>query len=142
MNEIEVYITLFTSSFISSTILPGHSEITLTAFIFLNKFSIINLILIASLGNILGSIANWYLGKKISTYKDKKWFLSFNDGKMRSYNSIILTCPFPQLKKLSKKFIKNPFIKKTLKMDANITVMIAIKKRKKSTSIFLFNNKI
>ena len=75
-------------------------------------------------------------------YKDKKWFLSFNDGKMRSYNSIILTCPFPQLKKLSKKFIKNPFIKKTLKMDANITVMIAIKKRKKSPSSFLFNDTI
>ena len=75
-------------------------------------------------------------------YIDKKWFLSFNDGRVRSYNSIILTCPFPQLKKLSKKFIKNPFIKKTLKMDANITVMIAIKKRKRSPSSFLFNDTI
>ena len=61
---------------------------------------------------------------------------------MRSYNSILLTCPFQQLKKLSKKFIKNPFIKKTLKMDANITVMIAIKKRTKSSSSFLFNDTI
>ena len=39
MNETEVYITLFTSSFVSSTVLPGHSELTLTAFIYLNKFS-------------------------------------------------------------------------------------------------------
>ena len=62
MNETEVYITLFTSSFISSTILPGHSELTLTAFIYLNKFSTTNLILVASLGNILGSVLNWYLG--------------------------------------------------------------------------------
>ena len=75
-------------------------------------------------------------------YKDKKWFLSFNDGRIRSYGNIILTCPFPQLRKLSKKFIKNPFIKKNLKMDANITVMIAIKKRKKTSSSFLFNDTI
>ena len=74
MNEIEVYITLFISSFISSTILPGHSEITLTAFIFLNKYPIINLIFIASLGNILGSILNWYLGFHFVKFKEKKWF--------------------------------------------------------------------
>ena len=74
MNEIEVFITLFISSFISSTILPGHSEITLTTFIFLNKYNIINLIFIASLGNILGSILNWYLGFHFVKFKEKKWF--------------------------------------------------------------------
>ena len=74
MNEFEVYITLFVSSFISSTILPGHSELTLTGFIFLNKFSVFNLILIASLGNILGSILNWYLGFYLIKFKKKKWF--------------------------------------------------------------------
>ena len=74
MNEIEVFITLFLSSFISSTILPGHSEITLTTFIFLNKYNIINLIFIASLGNIFGSILNWYLGFHFVKFKEKKWF--------------------------------------------------------------------
>ena len=74
MNEIEAFITLFISSFISSTILPGYSEITLTSFIFLNKFNIINLIFIASLGNILGSILNWYLGFHFVKFKEKKWF--------------------------------------------------------------------
>ena len=38
------------------------------------SFLTLNLLLVASLGNILGSIVNWYLGRKISTYKDKKWF--------------------------------------------------------------------
>ena len=74
MNELEVYITLFVSSFISSTILPGHSELILTAFIFLKKFSVINLIFIASFGNILGSILNWYLGFYFIKFKEKKWF--------------------------------------------------------------------
>ena len=30
--------------------------------------------LVASFGNIFGSSVNWYLGKKILIFKDKKWF--------------------------------------------------------------------
>ena len=75
-------------------------------------------------------------------YKNKLWFLLFTDGKIRTYKGVILTCPFPQLKKLSEKFINNRFIKRKLKMDANITVMIAIKKNKKSPSSFLFDDPV
>ena len=75
-------------------------------------------------------------------YKDKLWFLLFTDGKIKTYKGVILTCPFPQLKKLSEKFINNTFIKRKLKMDANITVMIAIKKNKKSPSSFLFDDPV
>ena len=75
-------------------------------------------------------------------YKNKLWFLLFTDGKIRTYKGVILTCPFPQLKKLSEKFINNTFIKSELKMDANITVMIAIKKNKKSPSSFLFDDPV
>ena len=75
-------------------------------------------------------------------YKNKLWFLLFTDGKIRTYKRVILTCPFPQLKKLSEKFINNKFIKRKLKMDANITVMIAIKKNKKSPSSFLFDDPV
>ena len=75
-------------------------------------------------------------------YKNKLWFLLFTDGKIRTYKGVILTCPFPQLKKLSEKFINNAFIKRKLKMDANITVMIAIKKNEKSPSSFLFDDPV
>ena len=75
-------------------------------------------------------------------YKNKLWFLLFTDGKIRTYKGVILTCPFPQLKKLSEKFINNTFIKRKLKMDANITVMIAIKKNKESPSSFLFDDPV
>jgi len=75
-------------------------------------------------------------------YKNKLWFLLFTDGKIRTYKGVILTCPFPQLKKLSEKFINNTFIKRKLKMDANITVMISIKKNKKSPSSFLFDDPV
>ena len=75
-------------------------------------------------------------------YKNKKWYLCFDDGKIRSFKNLILTCPFPQLKKLSKKFINNSFLDKSIKMDANITTMIAIKKNKKSNSSYLFDDPI
>ena len=75
-------------------------------------------------------------------YKNKLWCLLFTDGKIRTYKGVILTCPFPQLKKLSEKFMNNTFIKRKLKMDANITVMIAIKKNKKSPSSFLFDDPV
>ena len=81
MNKTEVYITLFISSFISSTILPGHSELTLTAFIYSNKFPVLTLVLVASLGNILGSVLNWYLGFYFIKFKEKKWF-PINDSQL------------------------------------------------------------
>ena len=79
--------------------------------------------------------------KKID-YKKDKWILTFADGKKRIYEKIILTCPFPQLSKLAKKFIQSSFIKKKIKMDANITVMIAIKKTNKNISSYFFNDKV
>ena len=74
MNSLEAYSSLFISSFLSSTILPGHSEITLTTFILLEKYSQFSLIFIASLGNIFGSIINWYIGLYITKFVDRNWF--------------------------------------------------------------------
>ena len=79
--------------------------------------------------------------KKIN-FQSRKWNLIFNDGKIRNYENLILTCPFPQLKKLSKKYIKNSFIKEKVKMDANITILIEIKKTNLGYSSFLFNDRI
>ena len=41
-----------------------------------------------------------------------------------------------------KKFIKAPFIKTKVKMDANITVMLVIKKTSKNVSSYLFDDEI
>ena len=79
--------------------------------------------------------------KKID-YKQKKWILTFADGQKKIYEKLILTCPFPQLLKLSKKYIKSPFINKKIKMDANITAMIVIKKTNNNISSYFFNDKI
>ena len=79
--------------------------------------------------------------KKIN-FQNRKWNLIFNDGEIKNYENLILTCPFPQLKKLSKKYIKNSFMKEKIKMDANITILIEIKKTNIGYSSFLFNDRI
>jgi len=78
---------------------------------------------------------------KISN-KKKVWELDFSDGTKKFYKSLILTCPFPQLRKLSKKYIKHSFINKKVKMDANITVMLVTKKTRPNISSYFFSDKI
>ena len=78
---------------------------------------------------------------KIS-YKNKAWELDFSDGTKKFYKSLILTCPFPQLKKLSKKYIKHSFINKKVKMDSNITIMLATKRMRPNISSYFFSDQI
>jgi len=59
---------------LAATILPLSSEIVLTTMLLTNLFEKNILLVIASSGNILGSIFNWYLGKKIMIFQDRKWF--------------------------------------------------------------------
>ena len=68
------YLKLFIISFLAATILPLSSEIVLTTMLLTNLFEKNLLLIIASFGNILGSVLNWYLGGKIMIFQDRKWF--------------------------------------------------------------------
>ena len=68
------YFILFISAFGAATLLPLQSEAVLIGLLLDSKYSAFALICIASLGNILGSCVNWYLGFKIEQFKNKKWF--------------------------------------------------------------------
>ena len=68
------YFQLFIISFLAATILPLSSELVLSTMLLTNSFDKFLLLVVASFGNILGSSVNWYLGKKILIFKDKKWF--------------------------------------------------------------------
>ena len=68
------YFQLFIISFLAATILPLSSELVLSTMLLTDSFDKYLLLVIASFGNILGSSVNWYLGKKILIFKDKKWF--------------------------------------------------------------------
>lgn len=68
------YFLLFLSAFGAATLLPLQSEAVLIALFAQEKYSVVVLILVASLGNVLGSCVNWYLGLKIEQFKTRKWF--------------------------------------------------------------------
>ena len=68
------YLLLFISAFGAATLLPLQSEAVLLGLLANGCYSAVVLIAVASLGNILGSCVNWYLGLQIEHYKHKKWF--------------------------------------------------------------------
>ena len=68
------YLVLFFAAFGAATLLPLQSEAVLVALLLQAQHASVLLILVASLGNILGSCVNWYLGLKIERFKAKKWF--------------------------------------------------------------------
>lgn len=65
---------LFISAFGAATLLPLQSEAVLLGLLVQSEHAGFLLIAVASLGNILGSCVNWYLGLKIEKFKNKKWF--------------------------------------------------------------------
>ena len=67
-------IFLFISAFGAATLLPLQSEAVLIGLLLQNTHTVWVLIAVASLGNILGSCVNWYLGVQVEKYKHKKWF--------------------------------------------------------------------
>lgn len=69
-----VYLLLFISAFGAATLLPLQSEAVLVGLLMQHQYSVALLIIVASIGNILGSCINWYLGLRIERFKDKKWF--------------------------------------------------------------------
>ena len=78
------YFQLLIVSFLAATILPFSSEVVLTTMYLSNSFETYFLLIFASIGNILGSITNWYLGKKITIFQDRKWFPVSPDQLSRS----------------------------------------------------------
>ena len=68
------YLQLLIISFLAATILPLSSELVLLTMLLTDSFDKYLLLVVASFGNIFGSSVNWYLGKKILIFKDKKWF--------------------------------------------------------------------
>ena len=55
------------------------------------------------------------------------WEITLKDKSKYQSKSLILTCPFPQLKKLAKKYLDKKILKLNVQMQPNITVMVALK---------------
>lgn len=68
------YAGLFFSAFGAATLLPLQSEAVLVALRLNGSYSLWLLLGIATLGNVLGSLVNWLLGRSVELFKDRRWF--------------------------------------------------------------------
>ena len=69
-----IYLSLFFISFLAATILPFSSELTLAGLISTSNYDNLLLLVVASFGNVLGSVFNWGLGFYARNLTIKKWF--------------------------------------------------------------------
>ena len=69
-----IYLSLFFISFLAATILPFSSELTLAGLISTSNYDNLILLVVASFGNVLGSVFNWSLGFYSRNLSTKKWF--------------------------------------------------------------------
>jgi membrane protein YqaA with SNARE-associated domain len=78
---------LFSSSLIAATIFPAQSELILAALLVAGNHNHLLLLLIATLGNVLGSLINWFLGAYFMKFQDRKWF-PIKSCKIEKYTEI------------------------------------------------------
>lgn len=69
----ELLASLFAAAFLAATILPFSSEAMLAGALLGSEQSWATLIAVASLGNILGSVVNWALGRAIAQARPTRW---------------------------------------------------------------------
>ena len=74
MWEMSGYLGLFLASFVAATFLPMQSEVVLVALQLAGNHPLGLLLLVATFGNVLGSVVNWLLGRYIERWQDRRWF--------------------------------------------------------------------
>lgn len=74
MDEVASYGGLFVVALAAATILPMQSEAVLVGLLLTGNYEPGLLLLLASLGNVLGSVINWLLGRSIERFRDRRWF--------------------------------------------------------------------
>ncbi|MBL0374910.1 DedA family protein [Rhizobium sp. KVB221] len=65
---------LFMAALIAGSILPLQSEAVLATLLATTDYSVVLLVATASVGNVLGSVINWLLGRGIERFRDRRWF--------------------------------------------------------------------
>jgi membrane protein YqaA with SNARE-associated domain len=74
MTSILTHASLFAVAFLAATLLPVQSEAVLAGLLGLGQESWWSLLAVATLGNTLGAVINWTLGRGFENYQNKRWF--------------------------------------------------------------------
>ena len=70
------YVGLFFSALVAATIIPMQSEAVLVGLLATSEQPAMMLILVATVGNVLGAVINWWLGRYLLNFRGKRWFPS------------------------------------------------------------------
>lgn len=71
-------VTLFATAFLAATILPFYSEVLLFALLEAGGDPAV-LVTVATIGNTLGAVVNWVLGRFLLHFQDRRWFTFSRD---------------------------------------------------------------
>lgn len=68
-----IYVGLFATALLAATLVPAQSEALLVALLLADHPAWL-LVPVATAGNVLGSTVNWWLGRGIERFRDRRWF--------------------------------------------------------------------
>jgi membrane protein YqaA with SNARE-associated domain len=74
MTDLAAYGSLFLAALLAATLVPAQSESVLTGLLLAGGQPAVALVAVASLGNILGSVINWLIGRGVERFRDRRWF--------------------------------------------------------------------
>ncbi len=74
MAGLAIYGSLFASAFLAATVLPVSSELVLLGLLASGRGDPALLLAVATIGNTLGSMVNWMLGRGIDSLRSRRWF--------------------------------------------------------------------
>ena len=83
-------VSLFSSSFLSATILPGGSEIVLAFLDFASHRSFWTLLLVATVGNTLGGLLSYFMGRIVPESRIATQKYQTGITRVRRYGSPVL----------------------------------------------------
>ena len=78
------YAVLFISALMAATILPMQSEAVLVGLLVAGQKPVAYLLIIATLGNVLGAVINWGLGRAVLRFEGRSWFPASQEQMQRA----------------------------------------------------------
>jgi membrane protein YqaA with SNARE-associated domain len=71
---VTAYAGLFAASFLAATVFPFQSELVLLGLLLSGDYPWPALLAVATVGNVLGAVVNWALGRFFLHFRDRRWF--------------------------------------------------------------------
>lgn len=68
------YLSLFVAALLAATLIPAQSELLLAGLLLAGEHPVWALIAVATAGNVLGSAINWWLGRSLERFRERRWF--------------------------------------------------------------------